>query len=252
MSTDQLRRCRTPLAAGVLLVVHAAPVAAQTSNRPEMPGHFLASAAVPIATARRGCLELGDSTYTSDVHQIGACISLGFETLGVAGGVRWYSSLASRRWLLNDPPKSTPDTVAESELVLYRASGDTALRPVWHYRFEPAELRSVAPQVVAAGGGVLVSIDECVNGTGGCGQSFFTYRGDRWRVVRLTFLDSLNRRFPGAINHGSHVDPLTLRASAAVYSREDANCCPSRVAEMRLRLRGDALEIVRLSVRPNS
>jgi hypothetical protein len=238
--------------AALLLAIYGTATAAQSAKTPEMPGHFLTGEAVAIASARRGCLELGDSTYTSDVHQIGACISLGLTSLGVAGGVRWYSSLASRRWLLNDPPKSTPDTVVESELVLFRAIGDTALTPVWHYRFEPAELRSVTPQVVAAGGGVLVSIDECLNGTGGCGQRFFTYRGDRWRVVRLTFLDSLNRRFPGSINHGSHVDPRTLRANAAVYSREDANCCPSRIAEMRLRLRGDALEIVQLSVRPNS
>ena len=127
---------------------------------------------MPIASARRGCLELGDSTYTSDVHQIGACISLGFKSLGVAGGARWYFSLASRRWLLNDPPKGSADTVVESELVLFRAIGDTLLTPVWHYRFEPEELRSVTPQVVAASGGVLVSIDECVNGTGGCSQSF--------------------------------------------------------------------------------
>jgi hypothetical protein len=91
-----------------------------------------------------------------------------------------------------------------------------------------------------------------VNGTGGCGQSFFTYRDGRWRVVRLSFLDSLNHRFPGAINHGSHVDPRTLRASAAVYSREDANCCASRVAEMRLRLRDDALEIIELRIRSNN
>jgi hypothetical protein len=253
VSTDQLPRCRTTLAAALLVVAHGTAIGAQPSNTtPEMRGHFLTKRAVPIASARRGCLELGDSTYTSDVYQIGACISLGFKSLGVAGGIRWYSSLANRRWLLDDRPKSTPDTVAESELVLFRAIGETLLTPVWHYRFEAEELRSVTPRVVVAGGGVLMSIDECVNGTGGCGQSFFTYRDGRWRVVRLSFLDSLNHRFPGAINHGSHVDPRTLRASAAVYSREDANCCASRVAEMRLRLRDDALEIIELRIRSNN
>lgn len=225
---------------------------AQTSNVREFPGHLLTRPPVAMASARRGCLELGDDTYAPDVHRVGACKDLGFTSLGVAGGARWYSSLASRRWLLNDPPGSTADTVVESELVLFRAIGDTLLSPVWHYRFEPALLRSVTPEVVTAGGRVLVSVDECVNGTGGCGQSFFTYRGGRWRVVRLSFLDSLVHRFPGAINHGSHVDPRTLRASAAVYSDTDANCCPSRVAEMRLRLRGDALEIIELRVRPNN
>lgn len=250
MSTGQSPRCLAPFAAVLFLVAHGTAIGAQTSL--ETPGRFLTSEAVPIASARRGCLELGDRTYASDVHQIGACVSLGFTPLGGAGGARWYSSLASRRWLLNEPPKGLADTVVESELVLFRAIDDTLLSPVWHYRFEPEELRSVTPRVVAANGGILVSIDECVNGTGGCGQSFFTYRGGRWRVVRLSFLDSLNRRFPGAINHGSHVDPLTLHASAAVYSREDANCCPSRVVEMRLRLRADALEIIELRIRSNN
>jgi hypothetical protein len=217
-----------------------------------MSGHFLTKRAVAIASARRGCLELGDSTYTSNVRQIGACISLGFKSLGIAGGTRWYSSLASRRWLFNDPPKSSADTVVESELVLFRAIGDSLLTPVWHYRFEPEELRSVTPQVITESNGVLVSIDECVNGTGGCSQTFLLRRGGEWRNVRLSFLDSLNRRFPGAINHGYHVDVRTLRASAAVYSPDDANCCPSRVAEMRLQLRADDLEIIELRIRSNN
>ncbi len=247
MSTGPSSRHITLLSVALLLVAHGTALRAQTS--PRIPGHFLTSEAVAIAAARRGCLELGDRTYASDVRQIGTCVSIGFESLGVAGGAHWYSSLASRRWLLDDPPKGRADTVVESELVLFRAIGDTLLTPVWHYRFEPEELRSVTPQVVAADGGVLASIDECVNGTGGCSQSFLLWRGGAWNSVRLSFLDSLTRRFPGAINHGYHVDVRTLRASAAVYSADDANCCPSRVAEMRLRLRGDALEIIELRIR---
>jgi hypothetical protein len=48
------------------------------------------------------------------------------------------------------------------------------------------------------------------------------------------------------------VDVRTLRASAAVYSPGDANCCPSRVAEMRLQLRADDLEIIELRIRSNN
>jgi hypothetical protein len=48
------------------------------------------------------------------------------------------------------------------------------------------------------------------------------------------------------------VDVRTLRASAAVYSPDDANCCPSRVAEMRLQLRADDLEIIELRIRSNN
>ena len=252
MSTDKSPRYLILLATALVPIMRGTAIGAQTSTGRDFPGHFLVRPPVPISSARRGCLELGDETYSANPHQIGACTDLGFTSLGVAGGARWYSSVASRRLLLDDPPKSSTDTIVESEIVLFRAIGGTLLSPVWHYRFEPAELRSVTPEAVTAGGGVLVSIDQCVNGTGGCGQNFFTYRGGRWRVVRLSFLDSLEHRFPGAINHGSHVDPRTLRADAAVYSDNDANCCPSRVAEMRLRLRGDALEIVALRVRPNT
>jgi hypothetical protein len=224
-----------------------------------MPGHFLARASVSLSAVRLRCLELGDDTYANDVPQVGVCANLGFTSLGAAGGRRWYSALFGRRWLLTDSGKTPADTAAESELALFTADSaprpghDTLLTPVWHYRFEPEMLRSVTPEIVSVSdGGALVGIDECVNGTGGCAQSFFLRRGDRWRVVRLAFVDSLNRRFPGAINHGFHVDVKTLRASAAVYSPSDGNCCPSRVAEMRLRLRGDTLEIVELHVRASN
>jgi hypothetical protein len=117
-------------------------------------------------------------------------------------------------------------------------------------RFEPEVLRSVTVEVASPrAGGALVAIDECVNGTGGCSQSFFSRRGGMWRVVRAVFLDSLNKRYPGRILHGFHVDVRTLRANAALYSASEANCCPSRTVEMQLRLRGDALEIVELHVR---
>lgn len=237
------------------LLFSAAPVGAQSDSA---PGDFLEKPAVPIATARRGCLELGGGTYTADVRQIGPCVSLGFKAIGVAGGSRWYSSIANRRWLLNDPAKSSADTAAESEFVLFSvdtaqaATRDTLVAPVWHYRFEPEMLRSITPQIATVNGAILVAIDECVNGTGGCSQNFLLRRDGTWSGVRLSFLDSLNRQFPQSINHGYHVDVRTLRGSAAVYSPSDANCCPSRVAEMKLRLRGNGLEIVELRVRPTN
>jgi len=232
---------------------------AQAATAPDPVGQFLARAAVPIASLRRACLELGDAPFASDVPQIGRCTNLGLTALGVAGGQQWYSALAGRRWVLPGSSNVSADTVAESELVVLsadtarRAARDTLLTPVWHYRFQPKDLRSVTPEVVSVdSGGTLMAIDECVNGTGGCSQSFFLRRGSRWRAVRLSFLDSLNHRFPGAINHGYHVDLRLMRANAAVYSPDDANCCPSRVAEMRLHLRGDALELAELHVRPAS
>lgn len=227
---------------------------AQSTHAPEAPGRFLARPAVSIDSIRYHCLELGDDTYGRDVPRVGACVLGAVASRGTAGGRRWYSTTVQRRWLLADSGKANTDTVVESELVLFaaapRPSRDTLLTPVWHYRFEPEILASVTPEIAAANDGVLVAIDECVNGTGGCSQSFLLEHAGRWRMARLAFVDSLNRLYPNAILHGYHVDAHTLRASAAVYGASDANCCPSRVAEMRLRLRDGALEIVELHVRP--
>jgi hypothetical protein len=243
------------IAVGAMLIV-AAPASGQTDSR-NSTGHFLTSPSVAIDAVRRRCVELGDDTYTKDVPQVGVCVPHGILSRGTAAGLRWYSAVFGRRWLLTDSGTGArADTAAESEFVLFtsgtqRAGRDTLLTPVWHVRFEPEILRSVTPEIVSVnGGGALVGIDECVNGTGGCAQSFLLWRNDRWRLVHLAFVDSLNRRFPGAINHGFHVNVKTLRANAAVYAPSDANCCPSRTAEMQLRLREDGLEIVSLRLRP--
>jgi len=254
MSIHQWSRHLAPFGMVVASLFCPTTVRAQADGA---PGDFLKTSAVPIATARRGCLELGDGANTVDVRQVGPCVSLGFKAIGVADGSRWYSSIAHRRWLLTDPAKSSADTAAESELVLFSvdtqaATRDTLATPVWHYRFEPEMLRSATPQVAVVNGAVLVAIDRCVNGTGGCSQNFLLRRDAKWSIVRLSFLDSLNRQFPQSVNHGYHVDVRTLRGDAAVYSPNDANCCPSRVAEMKLRLRGNALEIVELRVRPSN
>lgn len=256
MRTSSLPRVIVALHAFIVGPLFGA-TGAQSAHVSEAPGRFLARPTVSIDSVRHHCLELGDDTYGRDVPRIGACALGAVTSLGTAGGRSWYSTTVRRRWLLADSSQMKADTVAESELVLFAAAvaqhrkRDTLLTPVWHYRFEPEMLRSVTPEIASAeDGGVLVAIDECVNGTGGCSQRFFLERGGRWRVARLAFLDSLNRQYPGAILHGYHVDVRTLRASAAVYAVSDGNCCPSRIAEMRLRLRDGALEIVELRVRP--
>src|SRR5215831_2213325 len=171
MSIDQSSRPLLVLLVAMLLPVRGT-VGAQTAIPPETPGHFLEKPAVTIASARRGCLEFGDGIFTEDVPQPGACVSLGFKSLGVVGGSRWYSSFAHRRWLLKDAAKATVDTAAESELVLFGVDAmrgparDTLVTPVWHFRFEPEMLRSVTPEIASVNDGVLIAIDACVNGTG--------------------------------------------------------------------------------------
>jgi len=215
---------------------------------PSFPGAFVQHAPVAASTAAGECLSLGDDMFDSTVVAVGACRALGLHTRDRVGGLAWVYGIYQRRWLV------TPgDTASETEVVLFTrpaSSDQSELTPIWHYRYEAELLRSVTPEVApAAGGSVLLAIDECVNGTGGCSQSFAIFKNGSPKVVRLAFLDSLNRRFPGGVLHGFHVDVRTLRGSVAVYSGNDPNCCPSRIGEFSMRLRGDALELVKLTLR---
>jgi hypothetical protein len=219
-----------------------------TVTLPSFPGVFVRHPPVVANLAERECLTLGDDTFDKDVAEVGACQSLGFHDAGHADGVGWVYGTYERRWRL------TPaDTVRESEVVLFAkpASGDPSkLQPIWHYRYESGLLASVTPELVpVTGGSALLSVDECANGTGGCSQSFALLKQGSPKAVRLAFLDSLSRRFPGGIRHGFHVDLRTLHGSLALYSGNDANCCPFMIGDFTLRLRGTSLELTTLKLR---
>jgi hypothetical protein len=218
------------------------------SAPPSFPGDFIRHAAVVATVAGRECLSLGNELFDTTVVRLGPCRALGVHDVDRAGGVAWIYGEYQRQWLL-----APDDTVTETELVLFTrttSKSTDSLQPFWHYRYEREILRSVTPQVATmAGRAVLLAIDECVNGTGGCSQSFALMTNGSPQVVKLAFLDSLNRQFPDAIRHGFHVDMRTLRGSAAVYSGNDANCCPSRIAEFSLRLRRASLELGSMRLR---
>jgi hypothetical protein len=223
----------------VTLIVRSTPAS--------FPGSFLHAPAVPADSAARHCLSLGDELYASDVPVIGSCAATGTRTVGTVNGERWFAAEYERARLI-----ATNDTAVEMELVLFKQrNAATGLEPVWHYRYEPEYLRSVTPELRSLDAhSLLFAVDECVNGTGGCSQSFAMLSNGAARPLALRFLDSLAHRFPGALQHGFHVDLATLRATAPLYSQGDANCCPSRQAVMQLRLRSGALEIGSLAVRP--
>ena len=205
------------------------------------------------------CLELGDDPWGPVEPRIGVCQPLGVRYLGAVDNQDWYTGSYRRRWLI-----SPGDTAAEIEVVLFMDGGATDRRegsrtdtllprkliPIWHEWYEPELYRSVTPAVARAPRrGTLIAIDECVNGTGGCAQSFALYRGQRAQPLEMQFLDSLNQRFPGRIQHGYRIDIRTLVGEAAVYADGDGNCCPSRVAEMTLEIRGQALVLTGLRLR---
>jgi len=241
----ELTRHVHSLASVVLAVVLT--VAGFPQAGPPFPGTF-ARRPLVVTAAERACLSLGDDMFNQDVGEIGVCRALGLHAGGNAGGVSWLYGVYERRWRL-----TSTDTVIEREVVLFRKSPGrdaSSLRPVWHYRYEAEMLASVTPEIARVAGGVtLLSVRECVNGTGGCSQSFATLDHGAPKAVKLAFLDSLDRRFPGGIRHGFHVDVRTLRGSLGLYSGNDANCCPSTIGEFSLRLRGNSLEIASLKLR---
>jgi hypothetical protein len=223
-------------------------MAAQTPTPlPSFPGTFINAPLVSRDLANRECLALGHDTFNQDVVEVGPCRSLGLREIGRASGVAWVYGTYERRWLI------TPsDTASESEVVLFNKSAEDSskLQPIWHYRYEPEMLASVRPEVVSvSGGAALLSIDECVNGTGGCSQSFAILGRGAPKEVRLAFLDSLRRRFPDGIRHGFHVDLRTLHGSISLYSGNDPNCCPSTIGAFSLRLKGNSLELATLELR---
>jgi len=221
--------------------------AGSQAGLPSFPGDFVTHGPVDASVVQRECPSLGNEMFDKDAAELGACGALGLHDVGSAGGQFWRYGTYERRWLL--APK---DTVVEREVVLFKTSSrdQTKLQPLWHYHYEAAILASAKPAVRAvAGGALLLAVDECVNGTGGCSQSFVILKQDKPTPVTLAFLDSLERRFPGGIRHGFHVDLRTLRGSLALYSGNDANCCPSTIGEFTVRLRGTSLALATLQLR---
>ena len=145
------------------------------------------------------------------------------------------------------------DTAMEEEVVLFKTAKPGSLIPVWHDRFEIGDhaiWRSVTPELAPARGGTLLSVMQCVNGTGGCSQEFLLRHPDgRWIPIWQAWLDQLPRGFEARIRHGVRIDPKTLRGEAGFHGERDPNCCPSQNLIVHLAVRGDSLVLLRQLVR---
>jgi hypothetical protein len=222
-----------------------------------MPGLLKGQAALPLIRAQHECLTLpvdppddrlqgphGDTLVSS------RCEVIGFTDAGVTRPAKWV--IARYSWLsvftAEDAArgKDARDTAKEEEAVLFEVVPAGRVRPVWHMRIDTGEYgvwRSVTPEIGAApGGGVLLSVMLCVNGTGGCTQDFLHRHADgRWFPVEQTWLDHLPAGYAGRIRHGVRIDVRTLHAEAGFYGDADPNCCPSQVLAADLAIEGDAL-----------
>jgi hypothetical protein len=171
-------------------------------------------------------------------------------------GVRWRFARYRRRWVMPPLDRRNPGyrpARDEEVLVLFsQATEGGRLRPEWTASYGPDFIAEVdlltAP---ATGGGVLLSVLECVNGTGGCRQHFILRRARRWRPVREPWFRHLPASMQGRFWKGTYVDPVTLRGRGSLYADRDANCCPSRQVTFSLALHGDSLVLRDYRVRPD-
>lgn len=142
----------------------------------------------------------------------------------------------------DDPAVAPPDTIVEEEVVLFSAPLDRDERTAeWHVRYWTLYTSRVTVQVASTGDdGALLSVEPCANGTAGCGQLFLLRDGRGWRPVRDAWMEQLPAGL-GAFRKGAYINSFTLLGQAALYAPDDANCCPSSILYVRVRLDGDSL-----------
>ena len=171
-------------------------------------------------------------------------------------GVRWRFARYRRRWVLppSDPRRPRYRPVQDEEVVVLfsQPTAGGRLRPEWIASYGPNFIAAVDLLTgPAAGGGVLLSVLECVNGTGGCRQHFMLRRAGRWRPVREPWFRQLPASMQGRFWKGTYVDPVTLRGRGGLYADSDGNCCPSREVVFSVALHGDSLVLRDYRVRPH-
>ena len=153
-----------------------------------------------------------------------------------------------------------PDTIVELETIVFSSTDPKSwLRAVLRAREEEALIRSITPDVADYPGGARFSVEFCVNGTGGCWQEFWRYDREGWYGLEdplPAIRERVMHAFAGDSSHQTRaprIDVRTLRGTAQIAARGDANCCPSDRAEFQLALDelGSGFRVVQLKVVAN-
>jgi len=254
--------------AGIANRASAQDIPAAADSRHGMPreamlGILHGQGEIRETTARQQCLTLpvdppddrlqgahGDSLVTS------RCEVARFESLGSARAGEWFD--AEYRWVSVFSAENAArgpaarDTVAESEVVLFASTQSGRVRPIWHARIETGGhgvWSSVTPELAERESAILLSVQHCVNGTGGCSQEFLRRSAaGGWTPVWQAWIHQLPPDMAGRILHGVRIDVHTLRGEAGFYGPRDPNCCPAEMLRVVLALRGDSLVLIHHAV----
>ena len=250
----------TALFAGAILSIAStgSPALAQqaTLERPAM-GALAHAPTVPAARAVSACPELvgGDlDELEASIPRDSArrtCRVAAVNTLASADGSSWRLVRYETTYIYPDDsikrqsfPRDTADTSEVLDVVLYSVGRDSVWTPEWHAWAERRITRDVLVDVAAHEGAALVSVNACVNGTGGCDQHFLVRRAHRWLGVTERYYQELERHFgKNVFWKGVAVDVRTLRGTVALYSPGDANCCPSRELLLSLTFHDNELRV---------
>lgn len=160
-----------------------------------------------------------------------------------AGDRRFFWARYSHTTVLPDNADAPADTLREEEVVLFSAPLEGGrLTAEWHARYDLDYWTGIhLASAPTEDDGALVSVLACVNGTGGCRQQFLLRGRGGWNAVRQAWAEQLPDSAGGEFWKGSFINPATLQGEASLYAEDDANCCPSRILYVRVRLRDGAL-----------
>jgi len=235
------------VAALLLVAAWAGPAAGQ---RPyDAAEGFLVYEPVPASAARDSCLTrlILETVAPGDLL---TCRVSEVVTLDTADAW-WWTMVRYRRGAI-ERYDGTVDTVDLDEVVLFGVDRDREVAiPVWHLIRDRSIERITAFRWSRKRSGLLLAVDICTTGTGGCYEEWLTeYAGDHWAVVEQSYLSELAKRAPEgfALHWGRRIDLETLTGEQPIAKESDANCCPSGLIRFSVWLDGLRLKLITAEV----
>jgi hypothetical protein len=218
-------------------VVHSGPRLTRTA--------LIAGCPVFVLEAPREFFNLADDAVVLDAR----CTVDSAHAIPRADGVWWMIASYRRRFVVHGDSitvglsKATRDSAVLITAALFSASSLAGKwRVEWNATVDEAEFRSLTAAIAPRpDGSALMSLRYCVNGTGGCSQSFLRRHSGRWTAVAQRFWTQIPALDDGTIGNGAGIEVRSLRGAYGVYGQSDPNCCPSRQIEVTLDQRGDSL-----------
>jgi hypothetical protein len=229
-----------------LAVLIVAPLRLASPQRDSSVQFLRTPIVVSDSVARRECTKIPRRELYLDPPVSHHCRIVSYDTLSAANGRRWSYAVQRHTSVYNfadSGPAAKLDTIVEIETVLLRERDPRSLVAVLHAREEEWLIRSITPVIaIRSATEGLLSMEFCLNGTGGCRQDYWRYDAKGWYRLDTpveAIRERVLRAFPGDSSHRlrePHIDVRTLRGTAPISADGDANCCSSYEAEFRLAL----------------